>query len=55
MEVRPTDSGARVRFEFQRGWVGLLGRVIALQVERTTSPRAEAAPDATATPTPVEN
>jgi hypothetical protein len=50
VEVRPTESGARLRFEFEKGWVGLLGRVIAGQMDRAAvrrelpKPAAEAAP-----------
>ncbi len=46
VEVRPTDSGARLRFEFQKGWAGLLGRMIALQMERALAQQAAPAPDA---------
>lgn len=45
IEVRPTDSGARVRFEFQKGWIGLLGRMIALQMERAAPGPAAPAQD----------
>lgn len=34
IEVRPTDNGARMRLELQPGWIGLMGRLIARQVER---------------------
>lgn len=34
IEVRPTDSGARLRCEFQPGWVGLMGRLIARQIDQ---------------------
>lgn len=37
VEVRPTDSGVRVRFEFQKGWVGLFGRVVAGQIDRASA------------------
>ncbi len=46
MEVRPTDSGVRVRMEFQPGWVGLFGRVFAGQIERAGQPRTIPQPSA---------
>lgn len=51
IEVRPTDAGARFHMEFQRGWVGLLGRMIATQIDRSTESRAE---PTTVAPTPIE-
>src|SRR4029079_15680111 len=37
VEVRPTDSGVRMRFEFEKGWVGFFGRVVAGQIDRAAA------------------
>jgi hypothetical protein len=44
LQVRPTDSGARLEFQFEKGWVGLLGRMIALRIERGSAPRPAGVP-----------
>jgi hypothetical protein len=44
LEVRPTDSGARLQFQFEKGWIGLFGRMVALQIERAMTQRPVAPP-----------
>jgi hypothetical protein len=44
---RPTDSGVRVRLEFQNGYFGLLGRTVARQIENDVKDEPKK------TPTPV--